>query len=137
MPAPGVFHVPSTEQVDAMVGHGDHVGIDGVQRGVAFAVIFEVAGAFGFAVGGDEGIAGGDEIIGGHASDGIPQRWHFGSLMSASDVGSELGGDAEGEVEGGDGGSRDRGEDVVEVVASDRMGGVEDHGVVNRADGRG
>ncbi len=113
MPTVGVLLMPAVEELDTVPGHGEHVGIDVVQGGVAFAVVFEVAGAFGFSVGDDETVAGGYEIVEGHGSDGVPQRGHIDQRAAGSEMGGECCGDAEGEIEGGDGGRRDVDEQVV------------------------
>ena len=62
-------------------------------------MVFEVAGAFGFAVGGDETIAGGYEINERHGSDGVPQGGHIAQLRTCREVGREFGRHAEGEID--------------------------------------
>ena len=137
VPSVWVSLMQAMEQVDAVTGHGHHVGIDAVERRVTFGEMGSVAGAFGFAVPLYEIVAGGGEIIRVNGGNGTPQVGHISRWIVGVQMASEFDGDAEGKIQGGDARSGHGCQQVEQVTAAGGLGAVEQEDAVGLQPGLG
>ena len=87
--------MPATQQADAFISHGHHIGLDAVQRGKAFGIVPSVAGAFKFAVLGYKLIAGDTKTRTGPIKDCCPYIAHISRRIISAKVRGELSRNAE------------------------------------------